>query len=123
MTNEHQSRQSSASALLRGHFTDGHTHFAVHASTAKDTDAFHVSVSDNPADIVLIVSGLITKQLHATWAESWRIFAPDWKLWVHDAAFQVFYTGHFTAAPTSSGTAITAYSNGDLPGKVRFCNG
>jgi hypothetical protein len=108
---------------LRGHFTDGHTHFAVHASTAKDPDAFHVSVSDNPADIVLIVSGLITKQLHATWAESWRIFAPDWKLWVHDAAFQVFYTGHFTAAPTSSGTAITAYSNGDFPGKVRFCNG
>jgi hypothetical protein len=65
----------------------------------------------------------ITKQLHATWGESWRIFAPEWKLWVHDATFQVFYTGHFTAAPTSSGTATSAYSNGDFPGKVRFCNG
>jgi hypothetical protein len=63
MTDEHQSRQSSTSALLRGHFTDGHTHFAVHASTAKDPDAFHVSVSDNPADIVLIVSGLIDLKL------------------------------------------------------------
>jgi hypothetical protein len=53
--------------LIRGTFTDGHSHFTVRASTAQVPDSFHVSVTDNPADIVLIVSGLNTGNLHATW--------------------------------------------------------
>lgn len=126
MTDKHQSRHST-SPLLRGRFSDGRSDFAVYASTVENPDAFHVALSENLADIVLIVSGIVTGQLHATWGQDWRAFAPEWKVWVKDAAFQVFYTGHIAHSPNGSdpGTESSAGSaNGKgSPGKVRFCNG
>ncbi|MBO3735420.1 hypothetical protein [Glycomyces niveus] len=79
-------------------------------------------MTDNPADLVLIVSGLNTGHLHATWGEGWRAFVPEWKDWVRDAAFQVFHTGH---VGRSDGTDRPGGSTAarPIPGKVRFCNG
>ncbi|MEU6248827.1 hypothetical protein [Glycomyces sp. NPDC047010] len=97
-------------ALVRGRFSDGHTDFTVRASGPVAPDSFQVSVTRNPADLVLIVSGINSGNLHATWGQEWRTFAPDWKVWVEDAAFKVFYTGH----------RIEDRRNG---GDVRHCNG
>jgi hypothetical protein len=73
-----------------------------------------VSADDNSADIVLIVSGLNSGNLHATWGHGWRTFAPDWKVWVRDSAFKVFYNGrNITHRPGPD----------DASGTVRFCNG
>jgi hypothetical protein len=98
--------------LERGQFSDGHTEFTVRASSADAPDSFQVSANGNHADLVLIVSGLISGQLHATWGRGWRIFNPEWKAWVEDAAFKVFYTGHHIADRPGPGT-----------GSVHFCNG
>ncbi|MQM28991.1 hypothetical protein [Glycomyces albidus] len=73
-----------------------------------------MSADGNAADIVLIVSGLNSGRLHATWGPGWRAFAPDWKVWLEDAAYKVFYNGLRIGDP------------GDeegRPGKVRFCDG
>ncbi|GAA1680626.1 hypothetical protein GCM10009830_29600 [Glycomyces endophyticus] len=102
------------SRLERGRFSDGHTNFTVRASSADAPDSFQVSADGNAADIVLIVSGLNTGRLHATWGQGWRSFAPDWKVWVEDAAYQVFYNGlRLGERGTDDGR----------PGQVRFCDG
>jgi len=114
MTDKHQSRKPATMPLERGQFTDGHTTFAVRASSSVAPDSFQVSADNNLADIVLIVSGLNTGNLHATWGQGWRVFAPDWKAWIEEAAFKVFYNGrNITDRPGPD----------DAPGKVRFCNG
>jgi hypothetical protein len=114
MTDKHRSRQTAFNAIERGTFTDGHSTFAVRASSADAPDSFQVSANENPADIVLIVSGLNSGNLHATWGRPWRTYAPDWKVWVEDTAFEVFYNGHhITNRPGNDGGL----------GEVRFCNG
>ncbi|SDD04113.1 hypothetical protein [Glycomyces harbinensis] len=104
--------------LVRGEFSDGHTKFAVRASTSSAPDSFQVSADGNCADLVLIVSGLNSGHLHATWGNGWRTFAPDWKVWVEDAAFKVFYNGHAIDNRTNRDNG----REGGL-GTVRFCDG
>ncbi|SDL19335.1 hypothetical protein SAMN05216298_2989 [Glycomyces sambucus] len=109
MDRQSRGRNPSPGELERGRFSDGHTDFTVRASSVDAPDSFQVSAEGNPADIVLIVSGINSGRLHATWGQGWRSFAPDWKVWVEDAAFKVFYNG------------VTI---GDRrQGKVRFCDG
>jgi hypothetical protein len=96
--------------LVRGTFSDGHTTYSVRASGADAPDSFQVSVANNAADLVLIVSGLNSGHLHATWGHGWRPFAPEWKAWFEDSAFAVFYNGR-------------VIDDRPRPGKVRFCNG
>ncbi|GAA1661294.1 hypothetical protein GCM10009830_03060 [Glycomyces endophyticus] len=100
-----------ADPLERGRFSDGHTDYTVRASSAVAPDSFQVFADGNAADIVLIVSGINSGHLHATWGAAWRAFAPDWKVWVEDAAFKVFYTGHRIEKRHGGGDG------------VRFCEG
>jgi len=100
-----------ADPLVRGMFGDGQQQFTVRASAAHVPDSFQVSVADNPANLVLIVSGLNSGHLHATWGQGWRAFAPEWKAWFEDSAFGVFYNGRvIDNRPRSEG-------------RVRFCGG
>jgi hypothetical protein len=101
--------------LVRGTFSDGHTEFTVRVSSADSPDSFQVSANRNPADLVLIVSGVNTGHLHATWGHGWRAFAPDWKIWVEDAAFKVFYNGHAIGERPGPGPLGS--------GTVRHCDG
>jgi hypothetical protein len=96
--------------LVRGTFADHHTTYSVRASGPPAPDSFQVTVANNPADLVLIVSGLNTGHLHATWGEGWRANAPEWKAWFEDSALAVFYNGR-------------TISNRPRPGQVRFCDG
>ena len=104
-------------SLVRGAFSDGHTRFTVRASSETAPDSFQVSANHNPADIVLIVSGLNSGHLHATWGGGWRTFNPDWKLWVEEAAFKIFYNGDLVTSTHRPGGPVPG------SGKVRFCNG
>lgn len=88
-----KSGESGRAALERGGFSDGRTEFKVRASSSVAPDSFQVHTEGNPVDIVLIVSGLNTGHLHATWGGKWRGATPEWKVWFEDAAFKVFYTG------------------------------
>ncbi|MQM28655.1 hypothetical protein [Glycomyces albidus] len=93
--------------LVRGTFRDHQHQFTVRASSAMAPDSFQVSVTGNAADLVLIVSGLNSGHLHATWGQGWRAFAPEWKAWFEDSAFAVFYNGR-------------AIGSRPRPGQVRF---
>jgi hypothetical protein len=83
--------------LARGRFTDGSREFAVCASSAVAPDSFQVHTVENRADIVLIVSGLTTGDLHATWGDEWRTRSADWRDWARNCAFHVFHNGSLMA--------------------------
>ncbi|MDA1383962.1 MULTISPECIES: hypothetical protein [Glycomyces] len=92
----------------RGAFHDDYRSYKVRASSADAPDSFQV-VTGASEDIVLIVSGLNSGNLKATWGPFWRSFKPNWKIWVEDSAFRVFYSGR-TALPST-------------PPMVKFCDG
>ncbi|KPC70464.1 hypothetical protein ADL26_16875, partial [Thermoactinomyces vulgaris] len=60
----------------------------------------------NPADIALIVSGLASWNLRATWGDGWRSWDGEWKARFKEHAFMVFYNGQTPP-----------------PANVRVCNG
>lgn len=99
--------------LVRGQFRDNQTTYTVRASSAAAPDSFQVYANGIAADIVLIVSGLNSGHLHATWGAEWRPYALDWKAWLEDSAFRVFY----------SGSVATGRGGPEAPGTVRFCRG
>lgn len=109
VTNPSRTRQPSTDSLDRGHFSDGPRFFTVRASGPVAPDSFQVFANGHHGDIVLIVSGLNTGSLRATWGDDWRTASAAWKVWVKDQAFLAFYNGNDANHATS--------------GQVRFCNG
>ncbi|WP_100446291.1 hypothetical protein [Glycomyces xiaoerkulensis] len=78
--------------LERGSFTDGVRSYTVRVSGDDAPDSFQVHTG--PArDIVLVVSGLNSGELHATWGPSWRGASDAWREWVEAKAFMTFYNG------------------------------
>lgn len=106
MRQEATARHSGPDPLHRGRFSDGQRHFTVRASSAEAPDSFQVHAGGNRSDIVVVVSGLATWNLRATWGDGWRSASDEWKSWFKDQAFMVFYNG-----------------NPPATGKVRVCNG
>ncbi|MFB9661864.1 hypothetical protein ACFQS3_03985 [Glycomyces mayteni] len=92
--------------LERGRFSDGVHQYTVYASSADAPDSFQVCANNNRADLVLIVSGLTSQDLHATWGDEWRTRSAEWREWARSAAFQVFHNGSLPK-----------------PAKTRYCNG
>jgi hypothetical protein len=97
-------RNSGSNTLHRGEFHDDDRVYNVRASSAVAPDSFQVHTGEKE-DIVLIVSGLNSGDLKATWGPFWRGFNSQWKIWVEESAFRVFYRDH------------------RLGERVRFCNG
>jgi hypothetical protein len=108
MSDRTRSGASRIDPLVRGRFHDDYRSYKVRASSADAPDSFQV-VTGESEDIVLIVSGLNSGDLKATWGPFWRSFKPNWKVWVEDSAFRVFYSGR-TALPSA-------------PPTVKFCDG
>lgn len=106
MPQEPSTRRVTIDPLYRGRFSDGQRHFTVRASSAEAPDSFQVYAGAEPADIVVVVSGLVSWNLRATWGDGWRSASDEWKAWLKDQAFMVFYNGRPPEA-----------------GKVRVCNG
>ncbi|MFC3493929.1 hypothetical protein [Glycomyces rhizosphaerae] len=92
----------------RGTFHDDYRTYRVRASSADAPDSFQV-LTGKGEDIVLIVSGINSAEMKATWGPFWRSFKPNWKVWVEESAFRVFYNQR---TPNESD-----------PGKWRFCEG
>lgn len=105
--------------LERGQFDDGKRTFIVCASSADVPDSFQVYTRGNRADVILIVSGLNTGDLHATWSAEWRALTPEWREWARASAFNVFYS-----VSRNGNAPNPSRSEANPPaGKVRFCNG
>jgi hypothetical protein len=105
-----ESAQPVSNPLVRGQFSDGRRIFVVRASSAEAPDSFQVHAKANQSDVILVVSGLNSGNLHATWSEEWRSASPEWREWARNNAFKAFHT-----VGTAEGTAV--------PGKFRFCSG
>ncbi|MCD0442138.1 hypothetical protein LO763_00670 [Glycomyces sp. A-F 0318] len=83
--------RSAADSLERGTFHDEVRTYKVRASSADAPDSFQVYTGDRE-DIVLIISGINSGDLKATWGPFWRGFKPQWRAWLEDSAFRVFYS-------------------------------
>lgn len=79
--------------LSRGGFTDGVNEFWVYASSPVAPDSLQVCANGNRADLVLIVSGVNTGWVHATWGDEWRTRPPEWRDWLKRCAEHVFDNG------------------------------
>jgi hypothetical protein len=108
MNSDEMATQDGAT-LERGRFNYGSMTFVVRASSLDAPDSFQVHTGGNPADIVLVVSGLNSWNLRATWGDDWRTAGEEWKLRFKEQAFMVFYNGRAPEAGRSR--------------RERFCNG
>ncbi|GAB3650125.1 hypothetical protein [Glycomyces tarimensis] len=93
MSNLSRLRPSNSDTLARGQFTDGMRTFEVRSSSADAPDSFQVYVDDNRDDIVLVISGLNSGDLKATWGRDWRGASEEWREWAEASAFMAFYNG------------------------------
>jgi hypothetical protein len=91
MTISNQPGMLDDGSLERGAFSDDYRTYQVRVSSADAPDSFQV-LTGKGDDIVLIVSGLNSGELKATWGPFWRSFKPNWKIWVEESAFRVFYS-------------------------------
>jgi hypothetical protein len=101
-------RESEEVDLVRGAFSDDYRTYRVRASSTDAPDSFQV-LTGEADDIVLIVSGLNSGDLKATWGPFWRSFKPTWKIWIEESAFRVFECGRSQLDST--------------PASIRFCRG
>jgi hypothetical protein len=92
-------------SLNRGTFHDEFRTYTVRASGAVAPDSFQVLTGDRNDDVVLVVSGLNSGDLKATWGTYWRGLKPHAKIWIEEQAFRIFYRDRIPAQ------------------SVRFCNG
>jgi hypothetical protein len=108
MVDATRAERPGAEALERGTFHDDYRTYHVRASSFEAPDSFQVYTGPRK-DIVLIISGINTGDLRATWGPFWRGFKPDWKMWVEDSAFRLFYRTRRDPGPDSA--------------SMRFCDG
>ncbi|THV29041.1 hypothetical protein [Glycomyces paridis] len=131
-----KSAKAPADPLERGGFGDGRDRFTVCASSLVAPDSFQVYANGNRADLVLIVSGLTTGSLHATWGDGWREALLEWKRRFQEHAFDAFYNGPAPApapaapakaaalaVPGVGSTASPAPVRHRGEDTVRFCRG
>ncbi|MFG3341688.1 hypothetical protein [Glycomyces sp. NPDC048151] len=108
MSSPIQGGANHVAAVERGSFHDDFRSYRVRVPSADAPDSFEVVTGDG-ADLVLLVSGINSGELKATWGPFWRSFKPAWKIWVEESAFRVF---HRARTPIAS-----------VPSGVRFCDG
>ncbi|WP_026929938.1 hypothetical protein [Glycomyces tenuis] len=99
-------RTSIPDSIERGTFSDGARTFSVRASSEDVPDSFQVYDAESVAEIVLVVSGINSGTLKATWGLNWITASEEWREWCEAEAFMVFYNGTKPAV-----------------GRVRVCNG
>ena len=99
-------RTSIPDSIERGTFSDGARIFSVRASSGDVPDSFQVYVAGGVSEIVLVVSGLNSGALKASWGPGWITASEEWRQWCEAEAFMVFYNGTKPAV-----------------GRVRVCNG
>ncbi|WP_199035311.1 hypothetical protein [Glycomyces salinus] len=96
-TNSHSAtthgQASPPASIERGSFSDGIRSFTVRTSCAEAPDSFQVHVTGRSSEVVLVISGLGTNDLRATWGPQWRTASEGWRDWFEATAFMVFYNG------------------------------
>ncbi|GAB3659179.1 hypothetical protein [Glycomyces tarimensis] len=97
--------------IERGRFRDRHSEFVVCASATDAPDSFRVYENDNRTDMVLVITGVCSGDLRASWGLAWRGQSEEWREWMEAQAFMAFYNGHRTI------------STDRYTGRVKVCDG
>ncbi|SDD85768.1 hypothetical protein [Glycomyces harbinensis] len=108
--------------LIRGVFRDDLRQYKVRASSPDAPDSFQV-ITGEREDIVLIISGLNSGDLKATWGPFWRSHKPNWKIWVEESAFRVFYNGSNRVPGPAGPNAMGQTQLESASVSWRFCDG
>ncbi|GAA1672700.1 hypothetical protein GCM10009830_18610 [Glycomyces endophyticus] len=90
-----------AVSLDRGTFRDDYRSYTVRASSADAPDSFQVITGPRGDDVVLVISGLNSGDLKATWGRFWNGLKPQAKVWVEEQAFRVFYRDRINTATST----------------------
>lgn len=128
MVEQQQSNAGEGKGLERGEFRDSLRTYRVRVSSNEAPDSFQVYTGQRE-DIVLIVSGLNSGDLKATWGPGWRGAEEDWKVWVEECAFSLVIVGRRVGAragdrprpgrPSPMGQHMIERN----PASLRFCDG
>lgn len=98
--------------VRRGSFAkDGNT-FEVYASSADAPEAMRVYPAGDRSTLVMVVSGLNSRDLKAAWGLPWRNFAEDWRDDFEERAYRAYVSRTDPPRPTARATA-----------SVRVCEG
>ncbi|WP_157975217.1 hypothetical protein [Glycomyces dulcitolivorans] len=87
-----------AASLDRGTFQDDYRSYTVRASSAVAPDSFQVITGVQQNDVVLVISGLNSGDLKATWGRFWNGLKPHAKVWLEEQAFRIFYRDRLDSA-------------------------
>ncbi|MQM24870.1 hypothetical protein [Glycomyces albidus] len=96
------SGEADPGSLNRGTFQDQYRTYTVRASGPDAPDSFQVLTGPRNDDVVLVVSGLNSGDLRATWGRFWSRLKPQAKIWVEEQAFRVFYRRGLPTARTAT---------------------
>lgn len=128
MAGKQQGNAREGKGLERGEFRDSLRAYKVRVSSNQAPDSFQVYTGSRE-DIVLIVSGLNSGELKATWGPGWRGDEEEWKVWVEECAFGLLYSGvrignRADERPRPGpASPMGHHMIGSTPASVRFCDG
>lgn len=128
MTRNRQIDAGEGKGLERGEFRDSLRTYKVRVSSNEAPDSFQVYTGSREG-IVLIVSGLNSGDLKATWGPGWRGAEAEWKVWVEECAFGLLYGGHQVGVSGGDrprpgpASPMGHHMIGMTPASVKFCDG
>jgi hypothetical protein len=98
--------------VQRGSFIKDERMFNIYASSAHAPDTMRVYPADAYGSIVLIMSGLNSRNMKASWGLPWRGFAEEWRDDFEERAYRAYVSRAVAPRPTARATAT-----------VRVCEG
>ncbi|WP_205328447.1 hypothetical protein [Glycomyces sp. YM15] len=114
--------------LERGEFRDSLRTYRVRVSSPDAPDSFQVYTGQRE-DIVLIVSGINSGDLKATWGPAWREAEAEWRIWVEECAFSLVIVGGHVGERVSGRqrpgrpSPMGRHMIERNPSSARFCDG
>lgn len=128
MAGQQQSNAGEGKGLERGEFRDSLRTYRVRVSSSDAPDSFQVYTGQRE-DIVLIVSGMNSGDLKATWGPGWREAEEEWRVWVEECAFSLVIVGGHVGERLSGRprpgrpSPMGQHMIERAPTSVRFCDG
>ncbi|THV23603.1 hypothetical protein [Glycomyces paridis] len=125
MSNPNAAGSTARNALERGTFRDDYRTYTVRASSASAPDSFQVLTGERKDDVVLVVSGLNSGELKATWGPFWNGLKSNAKIWIEEQAFRTVYSVRRATAAAQAGAGVGPGAGAVSVGtcSVRACNG
>lgn len=98
--------------VRRGSFVKDGLWFDVFASSAVAPEAMYVFQSGDRSTIALVVSGLNSGDLKASWGAGWDAYSPEWREDFEEQAYRAYVTRDTRPRPTPRTNQALRVCNG-----------